>query len=340
MQPEPRRELSALIPVFHGGAAPATMIDFSTGVSPLPPPAPILRAIADADVTRYPDSTARPLRERLAALHAVEPEQVVIGAGSVELIWALARAFAGPGRRGLVLGPCFGEYAQALRASGARCLELRPPAPFAVDVTAAEHAAHLSSIAFMCRPGNPTLRHEPPALIDALAARSPSTLWVIDEAYASMFDDLAPVPVRTNVLLLRSLTKLFALPGLRLGYLVASLPVARAVQLSLPPWNVSAPAQAAGLAACESAAEIPAIRRELAGLRQRLVERLGSERLVAQGGPFLLYRVGDAASFTRALDAAGCRVRDCTSFGLPEHVRVGVRPPADQDVLASAWPRA
>src|SRR5262249_53441033 len=115
MHPEPRPELRDLAPAVHGGDAPPGVLDFSTGVSPLPPP-PAVRA---ADVPRYPHPTARPLCEAVAAHHGVAPECVVAGAGSVELIWALARAFGGPGRRVAWVAPGFGEYAQAGRASGA-----------------------------------------------------------------------------------------------------------------------------------------------------------------------------------------------------------------------------
>src|SRR5438132_4193534 len=116
---EPRAELRALAPAEHGGDAPAGIVDFSTGISPLAAPPSILRAAREADLSRYPHPTALPLRERIAAVLGGAPDEVVAGAGSVELIWALARAFGGPGRRALVLGPTFGEYAQAARASGA-----------------------------------------------------------------------------------------------------------------------------------------------------------------------------------------------------------------------------
>ncbi|HZS41350.1 MAG TPA: aminotransferase class I/II-fold pyridoxal phosphate-dependent enzyme [Polyangia bacterium] len=349
---EPRPELRALAPAVHGGDAPDGVLDFSTGVSPFAPPPSILRAAREADLSRYPHPTARPLRERIAAVldGARGADQVVAGAGSVELIWALARAFGGPGRRVLVLGPTFGEYAQAARASGAEWLELRAPAPFAgassIDRDAALAALRASpSLAFVCRPSNPCLSSAPLALIDDLARASPSTLWVIDEAYLPMFDDVAPVSElgpRENVASLRSFTKLFALPGLRLGCLLAGAPIARAVQASLPPWNVSAPAIAAGLAALDEWSVLPALRRELARLRRALAARLApfGAPLDGEGGPFLLYRVGDAPTFSRCILSLGCRVRDASSFGLPEHVRVGVRSEADQEMLARAWSKA
>lgn len=341
MRPEPRVELAGLAPAVHGGAAPPGTLDFSTGISPLPPPPAVLEAIARADVRRYPDPVAAPLRARLAARHGVAEEAVVVGAGSVELIWALARAFAGPGRAGLVFAPCFGEYAQALAASGAR-VELcgSPEPPFAIDLDHARAALPRAEVAWLCRPGNPTLRVEPPGVVRALAAASPATLLVVDEAYLPM-SDAEPIAPGPNVAVLRSLTKVLALAGLRLGYLVAAPEVARAVQRSLPPWNVGAPAQAAGLAALD--VDTAAIRAELTRLRTKLAARLAhpAVTLEAEGGPFLLYRVpGRAAALCRRLAARGVCVRDCTSFGLPSHVRVGVRPDGEQSALARAWAEA
>src|SRR5947209_8700193 len=120
MGPEPRPELIGLPPVMHGGAAPPGVIDFSTGISPLPVPDEILQAAKTVDLSRYPHPTALPFRAAAGELHEISPDQIVAGAGSVELIWALARAFGGPDRTGLVVVPAFGEYEQALRASGTR----------------------------------------------------------------------------------------------------------------------------------------------------------------------------------------------------------------------------
>ena len=118
-------------------------VDFSTGVSPLPPPPSVMSAWRGADVTRYPHPTALPLRAAIAARHGVDAEAVVAGAGSVELVWALARAFGGAGRRVGWVAPAFGEYAQAGRASGAEV------AAVAVDAAC--------DLLFVARPGNPTL---------------------------------------------------------------------------------------------------------------------------------------------------------------------------------------
>jgi histidinol-phosphate/aromatic aminotransferase/cobyric acid decarboxylase-like protein len=180
----------------------------------------------------------------------------------------------------------------------------------------------------------------PRGQLDELARAAPSTLFVVDEAYQPLFDDgdVRPVAPRENVAVLRSLTKVFALPGLRIGYLVASVEVARAVQAVLPPWSVSQPASAAALCALDCDDEAQAARREIARLRAHLIARLGGTP-DAQGGTLVLYRVGDAAAVTRRLLDGGCRVRDTSSFGLPAHVRIGVRDEAAHERLADLWRR-
>jgi len=314
--PEPRREFAELPPAVHGGDAPPGVADFSTGVSPLPPPPAVMAAWRAADVTRYPHPTAGPLREAIAARHGVASDAVVVGAGSVELVWALARVFGGAGRRVGWVAPAFGEYAQAARASGAEA------AAVAVDEPC--------DLLFVARPGNPTLAATP---IDLARA----ALLVVDEAYQPLCDDVPPVTPSERVCVLRSLTKVFALPGLRLGYLVATREVARAVQAALPPWNVSQPAIAAGLAAL--AEPLAPVRAAIAELRGRMIARLAANGIapVVAGGTFVVVDVGDARRFAETMLARGVRVRDCTSFGLPAYARLGVRTEPDVTRLVAAW---
>ncbi|WP_158501521.1 histidinol-phosphate transaminase [Vitiosangium sp. GDMCC 1.1324] len=342
--PTPRPELQHLELTPHGGDAAPGCVDFSTGVSPLPPPEGVLEAFRAADVRRYPHPTALPLRDPLAGLHGMPLDGVVVGNGSVELIWALARAFAGPGRSAVVLAPAFGEYAQAVRASGASVEVLAaqgPPFEWSLEVLLATLRRQRPSLLFVCRPSNPCLAVLPMEAVRAAAAASPETLVVVDEAYLPLFEGVQPVHPGGNVVVLRSLTKVFALPGLRLGYLLGEPQLLRAVQASLPPWNVSAPALAAGRVALECLGQVDAVRAEVARLRaaqeSALVE--AGARVDATGGTFLLCRVSSARTFAAAAVHAGIRVRDCTSLGLPHHIRVGVRPEADHPLLRAAWRR-
>ena len=280
--------------------------------------------------------------------------EVVAGAGSIELVWALARAFAGPGRRGVVLAPAFGEYERALAASGARVdlVRAEPPA-FEWRVRDVEAALADSSdrpapaLLFVCRPSNPCLVSPPRDFVAALAARHPRTLIVVDEAFLPMFgggegdgDGVEPIPPAPNVAVLRSLTKVFALPGLRVGYLLAAPAVAAAVQACLPSWNVSAPAQAAGIVAARLLPdEAPRVRAAVAALRRALAGGLATLGLqpVGAGGPFILYQRPDAAVLCAALAERGVRLRHGASFRLPEHIRIGVRPAPEQQRLLAIW---
>jgi histidinol-phosphate/aromatic aminotransferase/cobyric acid decarboxylase-like protein len=342
MRPLPRPELLDLPPAPHGGDAHSGLVDFSTGVCPLPPPKAVLTALQAADVTRYPHPSALPLREAAARAHEVTADAIVAGNGSVELLWALARAFVGPGRKALVLTPAFGEYAQAVRASGGRLITLvaeGPPFRWDAAPLLAALEAHRPSLVFVGRPSNPCLSLMQRQALEEVVRAHPATLFAVDEAYLPLFpgeEGLAPGP---NVALVRSLTKVLALPGVRLGYLVAAPEVARAVRAALPPWNVSAPALAAGQAALDVLPSLlPHIQAEVTRLRAMQSALLASAgaRVDAEGGTFLLVRVGDAPGFTRRMAEAGVRVRDATSLGLPHHVRLGVRPEAEHPRLREA----
>ena len=344
MRPEPRPELLALPPVVHGGSHDARWLDFSTGVSPLPSPEEIVTAVRDVDLSRYPHPTALPVREAIAGMHDLSPDRVIVGAGSVELIWTVARAFAGPGRKGLVVTPAFGEYEQSLRASGAAVVTVSMSGPrFELPLDAIRTAllSEPIAVAFLCRPSNPCLTSAPVEDVLALARCSPTTLFVVDEAYLPLFEEIEGVPVGPNIAVLRSMTKVFALPGVRLGYLIAAPSIVAALQSALPPWNVSSPAQAAGVAAAHLLPlHGPSIRTRIAALRTSLADRLG--RAVGAparaGGPFLLYEVDAAGLLVRDLRDRGIAIRHAASFGLPHHVRIGVRDERANRTLAERWP--
>jgi histidinol-phosphate/aromatic aminotransferase/cobyric acid decarboxylase-like protein len=190
--------------------------------------------------------------------------------------------------------------------------------------------AAAAELVFVARPGNPTLAV--PAVRPAGAG-----LVVVDEAYQPLCDDVPSLAPGPQLAVLRSLTKVFALPGLRLGYLLAAPTVAQAVRAALPPWNVSQPAIAAGLAALAEPTE--PVRAAVRDLRRRLVARLegAGARVTVAGGTFVVVDVGDGARVTSELLVRGVRVRDCASFGLPSLVRIGVCGEGDQERLMRAW---
>jgi len=264
----------------------------------------------------------------------------VVGNGTAELIWLVAFAFLKPGDDVLILGPTFGEYERATRLMSATpqhwnalpaLVPRREGAGFAFDV--AEITRMLDSAnhraVFLCNPNNPTGQALPPTAILAWAEAHPRTLFIVDEAYLAFVPDLESVVSsrRPNLLVLRSMTKDYALAGLRLGYAVGDERLIHALEAVRPAWNVNALAQAAGLAALS---DEPYYQITLAQLRDEKTFLLnGLKELgfspVPSPTQFFLLPVGNAAQFRQNLLRHGILVRDCTSFGLPEYVRISPR---------------
>lgn len=310
----------------HGGVDEAELaalgldreqvLDFSVNTNPAPVPDELRRVIAAADVASYPDSDSRRLRQAAAEAYGVSPEQVVAGNGSSELIWLICLAFLKPGDAVLVRQPTFGEYERAARIHHAEVTS-QPPA----------------ALTFICNPNNPTGEYTP---LDGL----PAGLVVVDEAYADFVEGrptLIGPAMPDNLLVLRSLTKFSALAGLRLGLAFGQPPLIEALRRVKPPWNVNAAAQAAGEYALHHPELLPDLT-ALAAARSELVDGLRRLGFAPQRTDcnFFLVPVDDAAVLRRKLLAQGCLVRDCTSFGLPDQIRVAVRAPADNARLLAA----
>ena len=335
-------ELAAL------GLDPDAVLDFSVNSHPLGPSPRARAALASLDLNRYPDRRAGPLRAALAREHAVRPEEVLIGNGSVELIWLLAQAYLGPADRALIVGPTFGEYEAAVRAQGADCAAFAAAEADGFQVRLDELVPRVRAIRprllFLCNPNNPTGQLLDPGDIARLLAAGDEMLLVVDEAYIDFAEGAETALVLRadpRVVVLRSLTKNYGLAGLRLGYAVAEPAVTATLDRARPPWTVNAAAQAAGLAALGDAAHVETGRQIARRARALLVpglERLGWPCLPTRAN-YWLVRVGDAAAVRRELLQQRILVRDCASFGLPDYVRIASRPPADCERLLEAVAR-
>jgi histidinol-phosphate aminotransferase len=344
----PRPEIESLRVSPHGGfhadewRARGAVIDFSSNVNPFGVSPRVHKALSTAIIERHPDPDATELRDALATRLDVPRDQIIVGNGSLELIRVLAIAYIRAGDVALIVGPTFGEYRVAVELMGARVEEFRAHAEndFQLDADAlvARVAELKPRLAFICNPNNPTgaisVREQIARLVDA----SPETLWVLDEAFIAFAGDLEGLqrPSRSNVVIMRSMTKDYAIPGLRLGYAIAARDVIDALAKVRAPWSINAFAQAAGLAVLsddaflrDTLAKIRAASREL----RDAITRLGW-RVVPSSVHFFLVKVGDARAFRAMLVQHGCIVRDCSSFGLPEFVRIATRTPEENARLA------
>jgi len=329
------RELS---PAVHGGNILAlarerqlpleALHDFSASINPLGPPAGVAAALPAAlpEVAHYPEQHAARLVEALASFHALPPETLLAGNGSTELIYLLPRALKPT--RAAVVTPAFGEYARALCLAGVPVdpLPLDPEDDFRFDPQGLlARLAPECGMVVVANPGNPSGVAIDPArlleLADALADRE--ALLVVDEAFvdfAPAASLLAEVPARRNLVVLRSLTKFYAIPGLRAGYLAAPPETVARLAAAQEPWTVGAAALHAALACLEDAAfrratlrRIPRLRRQL----QRGLARLGLQ-VVEAAANYLLCRLPDggpdAATIASLLQLQGILVRPCADF--------------------------
>ncbi|MDE2842820.1 MAG: histidinol-phosphate transaminase [Chloroflexota bacterium] len=362
---EPVGEIASARRPVHGGIRPAQLrqlgldpaeaLDFSASVSPLGPPEGLWDALKRVDLGAYPDPECLELREYLADHHGVGIENLLVGNGSTELIHLLARAYiSGPSSNGwprvLQFSPTYGEYAGACELAGAEVLELqaRREDDFSWDLDAAEDAILRESPAliFLCNPNNPTGvyldRQQVSRLCDAAAKAN--SLLVLDEAYVNFVEDrwdalpLLAAESGSNLALLRSMTKDYALTGLRLGYVAAAPEIVRRLAALQPDWSVNALAQAAGVVALEDEDYLPRARQAVNASRDFLTRELNAAGLcvLPSAANFLLVEAGAGAKWRERLMSRGMFVRDCASFGLPDCIRIGIRSMPDCQRLAEA----
>lgn len=339
---------------FHGGLLeeelatldldPAEVVDFSVNVNPYGPAPAVAEAARTAAFDRYPDPTAWPLRLALARQRDVPPDRIVVGSGAADLFWTLARVLVRPGERALVVGPTFAEFPAAVQAAGGEVHEWRADAAraFAIDLGAVALAARSADarLIYLCAPNNPTGVHVPVADVSDLAFALPGVTVVLDQAFLGLSARHAELSVALppSVICVRSMTKDHAIPGLRLGYLVAAPVIAARLEAGRPPWAVSAPAQAAGLAALAEGAFVASSRARLLADRDSLIDELRHIGLspLSSETTFFLVPVSDPPGIRRRLLRRGLLVRDCTSFGLPGHIRLAARPAPDRERLVAA----
>ena len=326
------------------GIAPDNLVDFSVNSNPFGPAPNVLEALRGVDVSAYPDRQCSQLCDLLAAHNHVGRDEVLVGNGTAEIIYLILHALVKAGDKVLIIGPTFGEYRRAAEAVGANVREVRaqaldfqPPLDAALAIIQKEGPR----LVFLCNPNNPSGKYLPSRLVhDFLQAIPDGTLVVLDEAYRAFIDGsfFSALP-NPNCIVLRSMTKDFALAGLRLGYALASAQIIRKMQPFQPAWSVNAMAQAAGCTALN----------ELAYYRQSLHElmhlRIGFFAAICETGfPVvegqthfgLIHCEKPAREIRMRLLRKGIQVRDCTSFGLPEFIRVSTRLPHENRLLLQA----
>ncbi len=333
------REVRAL------GLNPAGVLDLSANISPMPPPPTVVEALRGCSASVYPDRHYRRLRHALGRMLEVDAESILPGNGSTELIHLVCRAFLRSESHAVILGPTFSEYEQAARLCAAQVTILTAREGDGFRWSMSDVASLIGSLRprllFLCNPNNPTGLYLAQEDVATLLGALEEGLLVLDEAYLDFLEnpwDSLRWLDEGNVVILRSLTKAFALPGVRLGYAVTRPDLVEAVRRQQPVWNVNAFAEAAGIAAVESCWHLDHVRGVVAEAKSRLAEGLAALglRVVAGAANFLMVDVGDAKAVRLRLLGRAICVRDCSSFGLPNYIRLAVPAPADVDRVLGA----
>ena len=304
-------------------------------------------------LNRYPEPQPQALRESLAALYGVEPERLMVSRGSDEGIDLVVRAFCRAGLDGVLISPpTFGMYAVAARVQNAPLVELPlvdEGDRFALDVTAYCDivASGEVRVAFVCSPSNPTGQALPVRDIERIArAAAGRAVVVVDEAYTE-FSIAGPATAllarHDHLILLRTLSKAYALAGARVGTAIAAPDVISVLRSLQAPYPVPAPSAAIALLAlsesgrAESKERVATLLRE----RQRLSKELGCLKSVtavyASESNFVLARFADPEAAFQSLLTAGVVVRDMRAMPqLNDALRISVGTPEENAVVIEA----
>ncbi len=333
----------------EAGLPASEIIDFSANINPLGPPA-WLRPIINSSINslvHYPDPDSAELVKTAARHYGATANEVLAGNGSTELLYLLARALK-PGRA-VIPVPSYVDYARAARVAEVpvATVLLREEKGFALDAAELRAILREGDMVIIGRPNNPTGLSCDGNALRTLALAHPKTSFVIDEAFGGFVAGFDSLTQRrpANAIVLLSLTKLYAIPGLRLGCAIASADTAALVREIQPPWSVNTLAQAVGATALEDREYVSAtqeyIRLQREHLREELLRIPGLTAYAGEAN-FLLVRLEradvDAPELARRTIRKGIAIRVCDNFaGLDgRFFRVAVRTAEQNDRLCAA----
>ncbi len=293
----------------------------------------------------YPDGAAGELRTAIGEVHGLEPERIVCGSGSDELLSLLAHAYAGPGDEVIYPEHGFAMYPIATRAAGAHPV-VAPESDFTTDVDAILAAVTTrTKLVFVANPNNPTGTYiSGDELVRLREGLPESVLLVVDAAYAEYVgrndyaDGRELVEAGGNTVMTRTFSKIYGLAALRLGWAYCPPNVVDVLQRVRGPFNVNAAAQAAGVAAIRDAGHVEFSRmhndRWLPWLTDE-VRALGFEVLPSVGN-FILVRFPDVEAALAALQSHGVIPRRVAGYGFPDGLRITVGREEDNRAVVAA----
>ncbi|MBI5885768.1 MAG: threonine-phosphate decarboxylase [Deltaproteobacteria bacterium] len=337
---------------------PEKILDFSASINPLTS-AKVLSAIKDGirHIHAYPDPASKALRATLAAFHGIDADQTLAGNGSTEFIHLLPQVFKPT--RALIIAPAFSEYAIGLEKTGCApaYLTLREDEGFTLNLPrldAALKKGPKTDIVYLANPANPTgVLTAKDAVYEAIRiCKRRNALMVVDEAFMDFIESesVKHEAIRSrHVIVLRSMTKFWAMAGLRAGYIVCNKTLVKKVAAHLPPWSINTLASLAARAALTDdghrAATFAWLGREQRFLHAGLAGIQGLAPLPSSAN-FFMVRItappATASSLRRALYKDGLLIRDLSAMAGAgkKFFRVAVRTSDENKALLAALRKA
>lgn len=331
------------------GCGVGDLIDMSSNLTPLGMPRGLREALIDRlpEISFLPESGSENLVRLFARKYGCDPRQVLAGNGTTEFIYAVPAGVRS--RRALIVAPTYGDYQTAGDWAGLEVefFFLKPEENFALDFNRLSARLTGGELVFLCNPNNPTGRVVPTKELLAFILAHPASEFLIDESYLPFVKEptLAGFPLPANLLLLCSSSKIYGIPGLRLGFLVASEEKMARFAARRKPWDVNRMAQVAGEYLLEHGdAYIQSVRDFLAQARPGFVARIAAlpgVRVIPGSTNFILCRLTGsltAGQLREAMLGLRIMIRDCSNFtGLDAHYfRVSLQEPGRNERFLAA----
>lgn len=303
------------------------IVDYSANINPLGMPESVKKAIKQSLKTceHYPDPFCRKLVERLAALHKVPFQYFLCGNGAADILFRLALAVKP--RRTLLMAPTFSDYEKAVVAAGSKVdyYPLQEKLDFALDKGILQAITKRIEMVILCTPNNPTGQTINPELLQEIVAKC-QTMGIrllVDECFLDFvtggenFSLVRELTGNSQLVILKAFTKIFAMPGLRLGYCLSSDEhLLEKIRQCGQDWSVSVPAQAAGLAALQETDYVVRTQALVATERMYLLTQL--QRIGFKVYPglanYLLIKTKHEMDWVALLRQRGFLIRDCSNY--------------------------
>lgn len=331
----------AAIPLPLAAETTSKVVRLSANENPYGPCPAALQSMRDGFnvACRYPDDEVDQLVADLAALHRVSTSQILVGAGSGEILRLAAVAFTKPGHAAVVADPTFEAVARHASSLGAEVRRVPLTSSYEHDVEAMLKAADGAGLVYVCNPNNPTATITPTRKIQALTARAPAeTMVLVDEAYhhyvtSDQYTSLLDVstPRRSNVIVLRTFSKVYGMAGMRCGYAIGDETAIRAMRSHQTPDSVNILVALAARAALRDQGNVAEHRKRNAETRGWLIEQmraLGHNVLPSEANFVMIDTGREIRPIIAAMRERGVEVGRLFP-AMPNHLRVTVGKPEE-----------